>query len=141
NDPRLVRKFEEYASLSPTARRTETGPAERLLQAVCLSPSFRVRSAGASFDFASFLDGKGILILDGSSQGNLSRDAASVMMGAVVLGIIRHCRSGSRNRVVLVLDEAVNANLIGVHESRALAEAGKWGLEFHVIVQDPFNFP
>jgi hypothetical protein len=140
-EPELLRKFETYAKLSPTARRTETGPAERILQAVCGSPAFRVRAGGPTFDFDRFLDRRGILILDGSSRGNLSRDAASVMMGAVILRVIHHCRTRANGRVVLVLDEAVNANLVGVHESRALAEAGKWGLEFHVIVQDPFNFP
>src|SRR5207302_449681 len=80
------------------------------------------------------------LILDGSSQGNLSRDAASVMMGAVILRIIQHCRTGTKSKVVLVLDEAVSAGLIGVHESQALSEAGKWGLEFHILIQNPFSF-
>lgn len=42
---------------------------------------------------------------------------------------------------MLVLDEAVNANFIGVRESRSLADATKRGLECHVIVQDPFTFP
>lgn len=141
SDPELVRKFHNYGSLSPTARRTETGPAERILRAVCGSPAFWVRSQGATFDFGRFLDDRGILIVDGMSRGNLSRDAASIMMGAVALRVLQHCRTGAKSRVVLVLDEAVNAGLIGVHESRALAEAGKWRLEFHVIVQDPFNFP
>jgi hypothetical protein len=35
----------------------------------------------------------------------------------------------------------VNAGLIGVHESQALSETGKWGLEFHIVIQDPFAFP
>lgn len=67
--------------------------------------------------------------------------SASVMMGAIILRVIHHCRIGSHSRVVLVLDEAVNADLIGVHESRALSEAGKWGLEFHILIQNPFSFP
>jgi hypothetical protein len=140
-EPELVRKFEVLASLSPTARRAESGPAERILRAVCESPAFRARSGDVTVQLATFLDERGILILDGSSQGNLSRDAASIMMGTVILGVIDHCRKGSKSRVVLVLDEAVNADLIGPHESRALAEAAKWGLEVHVLVQDPFNFP
>lgn len=140
-EPLLVRKFQEYAGLSPTVRRTDTGPAERILQAVCGSPAFRARSGGATFDVARFLDGHGILILDGSSHGNLSRDAASVMMGAVILRVIQHGRTGGKSRVVLVLDEAVNAGLVGLHESQALAEAGKWGLEFHILVQNPLGFP
>src|SRR5205085_4718151 len=140
-EPMLVRKFHEYASLSPVARRTETGPAERILRAVCTSPAFQVRSGGATFDVDRFLDEKGILILDGSSRGNLSRDAASVMMGAVILRTIQHCRTGSKSRVVLVLDEAATAGLIGLYESQALSEAGKWGLEFHIPVQNPFSLP
>jgi hypothetical protein len=139
-EPQLVRKFHQYAALSPTARRTETGPAERVLRAVLTSPAFRVRSGTATLDLKSFLDARGILILDGSSHGNLSRDAAAVMMGAVILRVIQHCRTGPKSRVVLVLDEAVNAGLVGIHESQALSEAGKWGLEFHVLVQNPFSF-
>jgi hypothetical protein len=140
-DADAVQKFHDYAALSFTARRGETGPAERILRAVCMSPAFRVRSGEATFDFDQFLDGRGILILDGSSRGNLSRDAASVMMGAIVLRVIQHCRTHAAGRVVLVLDEAVNAGLIGLHESQAIAEAGKWGLEFHILVQDPLSFP
>jgi hypothetical protein len=140
-DPALVRKFQAYAALSPTARRTEVAPAERILRGVCTSPPFRVRSGEATFDLGQFLDGRGILILDGSSRGNLSRDAASVMMGAVILRVIQHCRTGAKSKVVLVLDEAVSAGLIGVHESQALSEAGKWGLEFHILIQNPFSFP
>jgi hypothetical protein len=139
-DPDLVRKFHEYAVLSPTARRVEIGPAERILKAVLMSPSFRVRAEKATFDVGAFLNQKGILILDGSSRGNLSRDAASVMMGAITLRVIRHCRNGSKSRVILVLDEATSAGLIGPFELQALAEAGKWGLEFHILVQNPFSF-
>jgi len=140
-DPALVRKLHEYAALSPTARRVEIGPPQRILRAVLTSPAFRVRSGGATFDLAQFLDETGILILDGSSRGNLSRDAASVMMGAIILRVIQHCRTGSRSRVMLVLDEAVNAGLIGAYESQALSETGKWGLEFHILIQSPFSFP
>jgi hypothetical protein len=141
-EPSVVRKFHELAALSPTLRRTETAPAERILRGVLGSPAFRVRSSGvATFDLPRLLDARGIVILDGGSSGNLSRDAASVMMGAVILRVIQHCRTGAACRIVLVLDEAANANLIGLYESQALAEAGKWGLEFHILVQDPFGFP
>jgi hypothetical protein len=139
--PALAQKFREYAALSPSVRRAEVAPAERILQAVLHSPAFQVRSGGATFALEQFLNERGVLILDGSSHGNLSRDAVSVMMGAIILRIIRHCRTGSKCRVVLVLDEAVNADLIGLQESRALAEAGKWNLEFHILVQSPFSFP
>ena len=60
---------------------------ERILRAVCESPAFRVRSAGATVDLDRFIDDRGILILDGSSQGNLSRDATSIMMGAIALRV------------------------------------------------------
>ena len=100
-EPRIVRRFQEYARLSATARRTETGPAQRILRAVLTSPAFRVRAGGATFNVDRFLDDRGILILNGASSGNLSRDAAAVMMGAVILRVIRHCRTGSKNRVVI----------------------------------------
>lgn len=138
-EPSLVRKFEEYGRLSATARRTETAPAERVLRAVLESPAFRTRSGGMAFDLDRFLDARGVLILDGGSTGSLSRDAAAVMMGAVILRVIRHCRRGSKSPVVLVLDEAVSGGLLGLYESRALSEAGKWGLQFDVLVQDPFG--
>ncbi len=140
-DRDLVRKVHELGSLSPTTRRAETAPAERILRAVLQSPAFRIRSGDATFDIGRFLDDRGILILDGSSRGNLSRDAMSVMMGAVILRVLEHARRGAANRIILALDEAVNANLLGLHESQALAEAGKWGLEVHVLAQDPFGFP
>jgi hypothetical protein len=139
--PELVRKFRDLGSLSPTARRTETAPAERILRSVLQSPAFRVRSGDVTFDVGQLLNDRGILILDGGSRGNLSRDATSVMMGAVILRVLQHARTGAKGRIVLVMDEAVNANLLGLHESQALAEAGKWGLEVHVLVQDPFGFP
>lgn len=139
-EPELKRKLHDLGALSPTTRRTETAPAERVFRAVLQSPAFRVRSGNATFDIDDLLDSRGILVLDGSSRGNLSRDAMSVMMGAVILRVIEHCRTGAANRVVLVLDEAANANLLGLHESQALAEAGKWGLEVHVLVQDPLTF-
>src|SRR5205823_11404509 len=131
---------QEYAALSPTARRTEISPAERILRAVLTSPAFRVRCGNATFDLGRFLDENGILILDGSSRGNLSRDAAAVMMGAIILRVIQHCRTGTKSAVVLVLDEAVNADLIGAHESRAFSEAAKWPLEFHIMIQNPLSF-
>ena len=45
-------------------------------------------------------------------------------------------------RVLLVLDEATNANLVGAagHEVRALAECQKMGLDIHILVQS-LNFP
>ncbi len=59
-EPELVRKFQQYAALTPTARRTETGPAERILRAVLTSPAFRVwsgarrsTSTGSSMSAAS----------------------------------------------------------------------------------------
>ena len=58
----------KYAALSPTAKRTEIAPAERILRAVLTSPAFRVRCGKATFDLGKFLDEKGILILDGSSS-------------------------------------------------------------------------
>jgi hypothetical protein len=63
------------------------------------------------------------------------------MNRAATLRVIQHCRTGSRSSVVLVLDEAVKASLIGVHESRALSEAAKWGLEVHLLTQNPLGFP
>jgi hypothetical protein len=48
----------------------------------------------------------------------------------------------ANRRILLVLDEAVNASLIGGagHEVRALAECQKMGLDMHILVQAP-TFP
>lgn len=140
-DQATLHKLRTYALLNPSKRRDETGPAERILRNVCTSPAFMVRSGAASFDFDGMLDSNCIYIVDGSSRGNLSRDAASIMMGSLILRIINHCRTKPRGKIVLVLEEAVNGALLGLFESQALAECAKWGLEIHILVQSPLSFP
>ena len=134
-DRNAVMKFYQYAELNPMQWRTETGPAERILRATLTSPAFMIRSAGASYDFDGFLKGNGILLLDGSSKGNLSKDAAGIMFGSIILRVIDAARAGRIGRCYLLIDEASNANLIGLNESLALAECGKWGLEFDILIQ------
>ena len=115
--------------------------AKRLFQSVC-TPAFTIR-CHKSFGLGGFLDDSGILLVEGDTE-SISQDAANTVMGGIALQVIQYVRSRRRPvpRVLLVLDEATNANLIGAagHEVRAMAELQKKGLDVHVLVQSP-NFP
>jgi hypothetical protein len=125
--------FEQIAS--GTIKRGQYVAAERLIAGVCGSPAFVAR-CGTALNLESFLDGAGILLVEGSSDG-ISIDAMQTIMGALVLRVINYVRRRSKStpRVLLVLDEATNAQLITGHEVRAMAELQKKGLDCHVLVQ------
>ena len=90
----------------------------------------------------SFLDHRGVLIIEGG--GSVSDDAQRIVMGAIIIQTLRYIRSRPKPEppVILVLDEATNANLIGAsgYEVRAVAETQKMGLALHTLVQS-LNFP
>lgn len=135
--PEIALRFAYYHGLKGPQRQFEVGPAERRLMTVCSCPQFRKRCQ-ETFDLAHFLNNGGILLMDGSSKGNLSREDASLVMGMVLLRIISLARSGKlTRRVVLIIDEGINTGLIDGNLARALKEAGKWGLEFHILMQVP----
>lgn len=114
--------------------------AQRLINGVCEAPPFIAR-CGTAFDLPSFLDSSGILLVEG---GNVSQPVLQTILGSIILQTIQYVRARPRStpRVLLVLDEATNANLVGAagHEVRALAECQKMGLDIHVLVQS-LNFP
>ncbi|WP_145218225.1 type IV secretory system conjugative DNA transfer family protein [Gimesia alba] len=114
--------------------------AARLIEGVCGSPPFIAR-CGTSFDLYRFLDSAGILIVEGGANG-VSEDALSTVLGSIAMQTINYVRTRRRPspRVLLVLDEAVNAGLVGGTEVRALAECQKMGLDIHILVQS-LNFP
>lgn len=132
-------KFQEVARRK--IARGQFAAAERLITGVCGSVPFAIR-CGTSFSIPKFISKAGILLVEGGSQG-ISEDAARTIMGSIVLQVIRYVRGRKHStpRVLLVLDEATNAGLIGAtgHEVRAMAETQKMGLDFHVLVQSP-NF-
>jgi len=134
----LGRKF---AALENVRSLGLIAPARRLIEGVCSSPAFALRSGTASFDFAAFLDRGGILLVEGG--GGISDDALRVMLKSIVIktiGYVRH-RRRYRLRVLLVLDEANNWDLVDdTHVGRALAECRKMGLDIHILVQS-MNFP
>lgn len=117
------------------------GAAHRLIRGVCASPAFTLRCR-PTFDLHRFLDHRGILLVEGGTHG-ISADTASTIMGSLILQVIHYVRSRytATPRVLLVIDEATNANLIGAagHEVRALAELQKKGLDVHILCQSP-NF-
>lgn len=133
-------KFEGIADGS--IKHGQYASAARLIRGVCASPAFTTRCR-PTFDLSRFLDGGGILLVEGASQG-VSQDAANMIMGSIVLQVIQYVRgrTSSKPGVLLVLDEATNASLIGSagHETRALAELQKKRLDIHALVQSP-NFP
>lgn len=136
----IRRKFDQLRQLTPRALRAEVGPALRLLQGTFGSPAFALRSSGRPFDFAAFLQSKGILIVERGDV--LSADAAGTMMGAIILKTIDHAkrRPFPHPSILLILEEANNAGLLGKHESQALAETRKFGLFFRIVIQSP-TFP
>lgn len=135
----VVAKFREIER--GKIQRSQYVPAERLIRSVCQSPVFGAR-CGASFRLGPFLDRRGILLVEGGGSG--SADAQRTVMGALILLTIRYVRTRARPTppVLLVLDEANNANLVGAsgYETRAAAECQKMGLAIHVLVQN-MNFP
>ncbi|MDB5344281.1 MAG: hypothetical protein JWP89_2658 [Schlesneria sp.] len=136
-DPQTYLKFMYYGGLSAKDREYHCGPAERIIQAICDCPQFKRRCV-PTFDLAEFLNEGGKLFIDGRSVGNLSRPDSSLLMGQIILTVIRLARSGKlKRRVVLIIDEGKNADLIDLNLVRAMAEAGKWGLEIQVLIQNP----
>ena len=132
-DPDTLFDFHQIAEGS--VRRSQFAAAERLISGVCGSPAFIAR-CGTTFDLPKFLSNAGILIVEGGGDG-VSGDTMRTIMGALILQVIQYVRtrSGSKPRVLLVMDEATNAGLISQHEVHALAECQKMGLDLHILVQ------
>lgn len=140
-DPLVAQKFWQLSD--GKIPRSQYAPTDRLVCSLCNSPAFQIR-CGSSFQLPAFLDRGGILIVEGGSGGTVSEDALRTMMGAVILQTIQYVRRRPRPvpRVLLSLDEATNADLIGAsgYEVKALAELQKRGLDMDILVQSP-NFP
>ena len=138
NDPDIRYEFEQIAcgAIKPG----QYASAQRLISGVCGSIAFIAR-CGTALDLGSFLDRCGILLVEG---GSVSQPVLQTILGSIILQTIQYVRSRPRPtpRVLLVLDEATNANLVGAagHEVRALAECQKMGLDIHILVQS-LNFP
>jgi hypothetical protein len=137
-DPDTKYEFDKVAS--GAIRPSQYASAKRLIDAVCGAPSFIAR-CGTSFNLPAFFANRGILLIQGGNVGQL---VMQTIMGSIILQTINYVRNRPRPypRVLLVADEATNANLIGAagHETRALAELQKAGLDIHVLVQS-LNFP
>jgi hypothetical protein len=138
NEPDIRYEFDQIAcgAIKPG----QYSAAQRLINGVCESPAFIAR-CGTALDLGTFLDRCGILLVEG---GAVSQPVLQTILGSIILQTIHYVRTRHRPvpRVLLVLDEATNANLVGAagHEVRALAECQKMGLDIHVLVQS-LNFP
>lgn len=137
-DPEIAARFREVERGAIGGG--QVAPAERLLRGVLGSPVFAARCG--SFRVAPFLDRGGILIVEGG--GGVSEDAQRTIMGATIIQTIRYVRTRPRPfpPVILALDEANNARLIGAsgYEARAAAECQKMNLHIHILVQT-LDFP
>lgn len=131
------RQFERYSNFNAQTLNYHTGPADTRLRELLGTPSLRARTGEPSFDNDEFLEKKGILILSGK---DCDPDAASVMMSAMTLKAYDFCRRKQTHPVLVVLEEAVNARLVGPQEVQMLAEVRKWGMRFRILVQ-AINFP
>lgn len=131
-----IQPFLEIADGKIPASKYE--PAKRLIQSVCKSPAFKYRCSGTgAFNLESFLDRKGILLVEGENKGKVSPEAMRAMFGAIVNLVIRYVRTRPKPfpRVALILDEATNARLITTTEKEAAAECQKYGLDLTIMVQ------
>ena len=123
-----VTKFEFEQIATGKIKRGVYSSAARLIDSVCGSPAFRAR-CGQSFDIAGFLDDAGILLIEGGENG-VAPEVAQTIMASAVMKVFHYVRQRSKPfpRVLLVLNEATNANLVSSHETRAMAECQKMGL-------------
>lgn len=139
--PDVKFRFEQVAD--GTIRPSLYAPAKRLIQATFGSPLVQTRLGATSFHLGNFLNERGILLVE-SGAGNVSDDAKRTIMGDIVFQTIQFIRSRRRAmpRVLLILDEAQNSQLIGDagHEVQAMAECQKWGLDFLTLIQQD-TFP
>lgn len=137
-DPDIKHDFEQIAD--GTIRRGQYDAARRLIDAVCGSASFIAR-CGTTMDLPTFLGGKGILLVEG---GGVSPQVTTTILGSIVLEVIHYVRTRlyPSPRILLVLDEATNAQLVSAagHEARAMAECQKMGLDIYTIAQS-LSFP
>ena len=138
-DPERAEPFKDLYDGS--CSRGQYAPAERLISSVTTSPSFTLRCR-PSFCFETFLENRGILIMEGGQFGTLSNDALRIMLGSTSLKTIEYVRNRPRPvpRISHYMDEANNVGLIGDHECRALAELRKNNYGCKIMVQT-LDFP
>jgi len=131
---------EQFSSIPPG----HLVPARRLVSATFESPHLQARcsSADPNWELGSFLENGGILLVEGGGFGNVSMDAVRIILGSIIHMTDRYARSRKKPfpRVRLVIDEATNADLIGIRECRMLCETQKFGLDVDILVQNP-NYP
>ena len=122
----LIHDFTEIAE--GNIKRGTYQSAERLIDGTCNTIPFQTR-CGTNFDLEDFLDNAGILLIEGGIETDI--------MGAIQIKVINHIRrrGTSEPRVLMVLDEANNVNLVTDIETRAMAECQKMGLDIHCLVQ------
>lgn len=138
-DQETRERFEAYHEMNPRDWAFQCRPAVTRLKRIAESVHFRKRCR-PTFDMRAFLNRGGILMLDGESRGNLSRTDLPLVFNLVMLNVIQLARNGLTRPVIIIIDEGANTGILNLHVARALAEAGKWGLQFDISIQNPLSF-
>lgn len=128
-------KFKELTYLSQSQLRGEVGAAQRIANNLCRNPAFLARCDG-DFDFCKFVDRGGKLLITWG-DGSVSRDAARTMSLILLQKLYRYARTRKSPDpgILVVLEEALGADLIGKPEIRAMAELRKRGIHIDVLTQ------
>lgn len=142
----LRMNFQMYGRLRPRDWEFKCAPAARILRKFGRMPAFRARCV-QTFDMAAFFNRGGALLVSAKSgidgTGNLGRQDASFIFTMIIREVLRLARAGRlTRRIIIVIDEGINADLIDLHIARALAEMRGMsaGVEFILIIQNPLRF-
>lgn len=150
-DEEVVERWVELQRLakrnSDNLLEQKSGPLKRLIRTTFGLPQFRERCDG-HFNIGQALLDKKIIILDGSDDGTVSRQAVTAVFGAMNLQISQFLsknftQTGKPCPVLVVLEEVAAYNLIGpfveipmLLEDRKKGYAG-WLLSQHCRFLDP----
>jgi|CXWL01.1.fsa_nt_gi hypothetical protein len=112
------------------------GPAERFLDPVLSSPAVKMRDGmGNGFDLEGHLDRGGHYFMQGGTQ--ISKEEIRFLLASTVLRAIEYKRSGGKQNVLIVLEEAEAFDLVSTFEEQAIKTLLKRGLVFLIVCQSP----
>lgn len=108
---------------------------EKLLRCVQL----RNRSV-ATIDLAGFLNKGGWYFAGAGSENDLGREDASKLFKMLLWTLLNLVWNKKlKRKLIVIIDEGVGLKLIDATVARALAELRKYGVQFVLLIQDPFS--
>ncbi|MCA9028596.1 MAG: hypothetical protein KDA86_25535 [Planctomycetaceae bacterium] len=111
-------------------------PAERFLDPVLNSPGVKMRDGmGQGFDFEGHLDRGGHYFMQGGNH--MSKEEIRFLLSSMVLRVIEYKRSGGKQNVLVILEEAEAFDLVSTYEEQAIKTLQKRGLVFLIVCQSP----